>query len=332
MSISSDSSFEAENYVERKIEDALNILRALDFPRSQLNNRSALTLLALLDLRPASPWREAGMPLVGITPVMDWIQVYYEKKYKPNTRETFRRQTMHQFVDAGLALVNPDQPNRAVNSPKTVYQIEPQALELLRTFGTEQWHAALAQYQQQHESLRARYAQLRKMNRIPISLAGGSELTLTPGKHSRLIKAIIEEFVPRYAIRSHVLYIGDTGKKWAYSDEMALKQLGVNLDVHGKMPDVVLYHPGKAWLLLIEAVTSHGPVDGKRHDELARLFGNLGVGIVYVTAFPTRSDLARYVTQISWETEVWVADAPDHLIHFDGERFLGPYGSPENES
>lgn len=118
------------------IESALQILTSLGLPRAQQNERSALCLLALLDLTPNKKWAEAANPLIGITPIMDWARKHYNKDYAPNTRETVRRQTMHQFVDAGLALYNPDQPARPVNSPKAVYQIEAAALTLVRTYGT----------------------------------------------------------------------------------------------------------------------------------------------------------------------------------------------------
>ena len=75
----------------------------------------------------------------------------------------------------------------------------------------------------------------------------------------------------------------------------------------------------------MESVTSHGPVDGKRHAELAQLFAESTAGLVFVTAFPDRVVMSQYVGEIAWETEVWVADAPSHLIHFNGVRFLGPY-------
>jgi hypothetical protein len=121
------------------------------------------------------------------------------------------------------------------------------------------------------------------------------------------------------------VYVGDTGEKWGYFDQELMAELGVSVDSHGKMPDVMLYYPERNWLLLIESVTSRGPVDGKRHAELARLFNKATAGLVYVTAFPSRSIITRYLSEIAWETEVWVADAPSHLIHFNGERFLGPY-------
>jgi hypothetical protein len=310
---------------KQKVDQALEILKALDFPRAQQNERSALTLLALLNVRSDTSWTEAQEPLMGITPIMDWCRDHYGRTYAPNTRETFRRQTMHQFVAAGLVISNPDKPDRPVNSPKWCYQIAPAALELLKTYGTQEWESNFKTYFENRESLRQRYAREREMQRIPVTVVDGKQVKLTPGKHSALIKAIIENFGPRYAPGGHVIYAGDTGDKWGYFDIEGLKNLGIEVDTHGKMPDVVIYYPEKKWLFLIEAVTSHGPVDGKRHDELSYLFKDSKAGLVYVTAFPTRAEMARYLSEISWETEVWVAEAPDHLIHFDGIRFMGPY-------
>ena len=309
----------------RKIAEARHILEVLDFPRGQLNDRSALSLLALLDLKPDISWSDAQNPLIGITPIMDWCKTHYRTAYAPNTRETFRRQTVHQFVAAALAVTNPDRPDRPINSPKWCYQIEPEALKLLRSYGTDRWEDSLAAYMLEREGLRQRYARQRAMNMIPVTVAEGMDITLSPGKHSELIKAIIEEFGPRFAPAGRVLYVGDTGEKWGYFDSDTLQQLGVEVDSHGKMPDVVIYVWQRNWLFLIESVTSHGPVDGKRRDELTELFDAATAGLIYVTAFPTRLDMARFLTEISWETEVWAADAPDHLIHFDGNRFLGPY-------
>ncbi len=310
------------------IEAARQVIISLGFPRAQQNERSALCLLALLNLTPDKSWADAESPLVGITPIMDWAKEHYDKEYAPNTRETVRRQTMHQFCDAGLALYNPDNPNRPVNSPKAVYQIEPAALELARTFGSEAWHDRLTTYLAERETLVARYAKERKQNRVPVEIAPGKEISLSPGEHSELIRAIIVDFAPRFAPGSVLVYAGDTGDKWGYFDAPLLAKLGIDVDSHGKMPDVVLHYTARNWLLLVESVTSHGPVDGKRHAELEALFAGSTAGLVYVTAFPDRAIMGRYVIDIAWGTEVWVADAPSHLIHFNGERFLGPYNAP----
>ena len=164
-----------------------------------------------------------------------------------------------------------------------------------------------------------------QMSVASIIADGGVTIQLKTGKHYRLIKVLIEEFIPHFVPASKILYVGDTGKKWGYFDEAGLAALGVKMNIHGKMPDVVIHYPAKNWILLIEAVTSHGPVNAKRREELAQLFAASTAGAVYVTAFPTRADMTRYLTDISWEIEVWIAEAPTHLIHFNGERFLGPW-------
>lgn len=311
--------------VRQKIEEALQILRVLGLPRQQLNERSALTLLALVGLRADMDWSEASKPLCGITPMMDFFRDHYGKAYKPNTRETVRRQSVHQFMDAGLIVANPDEPERPVNSPKAVYQIEASALMLLRKFGKKSWEKDLKAYLATVQTLKSKYAQEREMSRIPVTLAPGTDITLSPGGQNVLVKEIIDEFAPRYASPGRFIYVGDTDEKYAYFDKAALTELGVSLDSHGKMPDVIIHYTEKNWLLLIEAVTSHGPISPKRQKELKELFGKSSAGLVYVTTFLTRKAMIAYIDEISWETEVWVAESPTHMIHFNGKRFLGPY-------
>lgn len=196
-----------------KVDEALAILTELGFSRAQLNERSALCLLAILDLKVENKWVAAANPLIGITPIMDWIRDNYDKIYAPNSRETIRRQTMHQFVDAGLALYNPDKPDRPVNSPKAVYQISPSALELLRQWGTSSWQSALGKYLESQVSLAEQYANERIQTLVPVTVSDGKEFTLSPGAHSELIRDIIEQFAPRFAQGSTLIYAGDTGAK-----------------------------------------------------------------------------------------------------------------------
>jgi hypothetical protein len=308
-----------------KIEQALQIIKDLGLPREQHNERSAFCLLALLNLSPDKDWKDAEAPLMGITPMMDFARHQYGKEYAPNTRETFRRQTMHQFVDAGIALYNPDDPSRPVNSPKAVYQIAPEVLKLIKKYGSDKWSSALYKHKGTMQSLAARYAKEREQTKLPVKLKNGIEFQISPGEHSELIKAIIEEFAPRFTPGARLIYAGDTGEKMGYFDAEALEALGVRIDSHGKMPDVILHWPENNWLVLVESVTSHGPVNPKRHTELSSLFASSTAGIVYVTAFLTRSAMGKYLGDIAWETEVWVAESPSHMIHFNGERFLGPY-------
>jgi hypothetical protein len=311
--------------IEQKMGEALKVLEALGFPRQQRNERSALTLLSLLDLKPDDVWDNASDPLMGITPMMEFFAKHYGKQYAPNTRETVRRQTVHQFVQAALILPNPDKPSRPTNSPKAVYQIEPSVLKLLREFEKPSWIGHLRKYLRTVETLKKLYARERDIRRIPIKLLNGQDIMLSPGGQNVLVKKIIDDFCPLFTPGGHVIYVGDTQTKWAYFDPDALEKLGVEIEEHGKMPDVVLYHLEKNWLVLIEAVTSHGPVNPKRRQELKELFAGSKAGIVYVTAFLDRRTMMKYLDDISWETEVWIAESSTHLIHFNGERFLGPY-------
>lgn len=163
------------------------------------------------------------------------------------------------------------------------------------------------------------------MTRLPVQLPGGQTFTLSPGGQNVLIGRIIGEFCERFTPGGKVLYVGDADKKWMIFEESDFRELGITVNAHGKMPDVVIHFQRNDWLVLIEAVTSHGPIDPKRQAELKRLFAPYKDRLVFVTAFLTRKDLTKFLGQISWETEVWVAESPDHLIHFNGKRFLGPF-------
>jgi len=316
--------------VKEKVDQSMDALKELGFPRQQLNERSALTLLALLGIKPNMAWKDASAPLCGITPMMDFFRDHYGKNYKPNTRETVRRQTVHQFMDAGLVVANPDRPERPVNSPKAVYQVEESALSLLRGYGSQAWAHDLALYLAKVKTLKEKYKQEREMARLPVVFPDGTVSTLSPGGQNVLVKEIVEQFAPRFASPGKFIYVGDTDEKYAFFDKEGLERLGVELNAHGKMPDVIIHFTEKNWLLLIEAVTSHGPINPKRQQELKKLFGKSKAGLVYVTTFLTRKALINYIDEISWETEVWVADSPTHMIHFNGKRFLGPY--PEEDS
>ena len=314
----------SESAAER-IAEAQFLLSALGFDRERTNERSALVLLSLVGIAPDTNWVDAGNPLLGTRAIMNWIRDCYEKDYAPNSRETIRRFTLHQFAEALLIEQNPDQPDRPVNSPHWAYQIHPRVLEVIRSFGQSGHEAMVAAYLAEVPGLKARYDALRKLNRIPVTLPGGRALTFSPGGQNVLIKQMIQDFCGYFAPGGEVLYVGDADAKWAVFEEQALADLGVIVNQHGKMPDLVVHLPDRGWLLLMEAASSHGPVDAKRHGELASLFGNSTAGLVYVSCFPDRREMRKYLSVIAWETEVWCADNPTHLIHFNGERFLGPY-------
>ncbi len=308
-----------------RVEDARIVLETLGMDAERSNERSALVLLALLRLAPSESWAEAANPMLGTRAIMNFIRDEYGKDYAPNTRETVRRFTLHQFVEVQLVVQNPDEPQRPVNSPKWNYQVTAEALEVLRAYGTDYWQLAVDRYLAELPGLKARYAAAREMDRIPLTLPDGSTFTLTPGGQNVLLKAMVEDFCPRFTPGGQVFYIGDAGDKWALFEREALAALNVKVNEHGKMPDLVIYIPDRNWLVLLEAASSHGPVDSKRQAELADLFAESTAGLVYVSCFPDRAEFRKYVDKVAWESEVWCADHPTHMIHYNGERFLGPY-------
>lgn len=316
----------------KKVEEAVEILQALGLPPAQQNERSALTLLALAGLGRRSRWTDASQELLRTVDVMERMRERFGKHYKPNSRETIRRQTLHQFEQARIADRNPDDPSRPTNSGKNCYALSDAVLPVIRAYGTADFDDCVDRFIiAELGSLRAAYSKRRESDAVPLNLPDGSTLALSPGKHNALQAAIIEEMGPRFAPGAHVLYVGDTAKKYVLCDDERLRSLSVEITEHGKLPDVILYFEKKNWLLLIEAVTSHGPINPKRHHELEELFAESSPGRVYVTAFLTRADFRKHAAEIAWETEVWIAENPGHMIHFNGPKFLGPYDSANAE-
>ena len=307
------------------VEEAQEILRALGMPPAQHNRMSGLTVLALCELTPDTPWSAAKRTPCTVTKgIMDYLREYYGAEYAPNTRETFRRQVLHQFVQGRIADYNPFDPGLPTNSPNAHYAITEAALEVVRCYGTDGWNSAVEKFLGEQGALAERYERNRQRRMVPIKLPDGQRLQFSPGQHNEVQKAVVEEFAPRFAPGSNLLYLGDTAKKDLFVDNVGLARLGIPITDHDKLPDVVLHDAIRNWLFLIEAVTSHGPVTPKRLLEIEEMLSPCSVDTVYVSAFPDFGEFRKHMQSIAWETEVWLCEMPDHMIHYDGERFLGP--------
>jgi BsuBI/PstI restriction endonuclease HTH domain/BsuBI/PstI restriction endonuclease domain len=273
-----------------KINEAVEVLAALGLPRRQQNERSALTLLALANLGPDVAWADIERPLLRTVDIMEFMRIEYGKDYKPNTRETIRRQTIHQFEQARVVDRNPDEPDRPTNSGKYAYRLTEEAAEVVKAFGAPGFERAVARFIEQFGTLKAAYERSRASHQIPLRFPDGSTVYLSPGEHNTLQVAIIEDFGPRFAPGATVLYVGDTARKHVIHERDHLARIGVPINEHDKLPDVVLYDAAKNWLFLIEAVTSHGPVSPKRHREIEAFLEGCTAERVYVTAFLTISE------------------------------------------
>lgn len=309
-----------------KITEAQEILKALRLPAAQQNEMSALVLLALCSIKEDTPWAKAKRASQRITKeIMAFVNDNYkaESPYAPNTRETFRRQVLHQFVQASVVNYNPDDPTLPVNSPKAHYAITPEALTVVQGYGKAEWKNKVEKFAQETTMLREKYAAERDLHRIPLIIEG-NEYYLSPGAHNEVQSAVVEEFAPRFAPGGKLLYIGDAEDNDLYVNTAGLEALKLPITEHSKLPDIVISDEKRGWLFLIEVVTSHGPVSAKRVVELEEFTKDCPYGIVYVTAFPNAKEFKKHVDDIAWETEVWLSDTPDHMIHFNGDRFIGP--------
>ena len=308
-----------------RLAEAQDILFQLGLPPKQHNKISGLTLLALCRMTKVSPWSSARRESLTIRKgIMDYVRDTLGVAYAENSREQFRRFVLHQFVQAGVALFNPDEPDLPTNSQRNHYSISDEALAAVHTYGTPKWQAARDHFLSMAGSLADRYSAARTFAQVPVTLPDGTQLTLSPGEHNAVQAAIVEAFAPRFAPGSQVLYLGDTAEKALYLNTGALQAAGLTLTEHDKLPDVVLLDSARGWLFLIEAVTSHGPMTPKRIVELKAILAGSPLGLVFVSAFPDIREFKKHAQNIAWDTEVWLADIPDHMLHFNGDRFLGP--------
>lgn len=303
-----------------KIEEAKAILNALQVPAKQQNNMCCCVLLAMSNVKENASWKNAANAWIRIHDVIEFTRENYNITYAENSRETIRKQAMHHFRNAAFIEDN----GKATNSPNYRYRLTDEMLALIQSYGTSEWDSHLTTFQKAHSSLIELYASKRVIRKMPVKI-NGVKYTFSPGKHNELQKAIIEEFAPRFAPNSECLYVGDTTEKDLVKNVEKLRNLGFEITLHDKMPDVVLYSEDNNWLFFIESVTSVGAMEPKRIKEIEEMTKGVTAGKIYVTTFLDFQTFKKFSDKLAWETEVWIAEKPDHMIHLNGSKFLGPH-------
>ena len=302
-----------------KLEEAKEILNSLKVPAKQQNGMCCCVLLAMANLTEKQSWGSATNNWIRIHDVIAFANNNYGTTYAENSRETFRKQAMHHFRNAAFIEDN----GKATNSPNYRYRLTDEMLSLIQSFGTAAWEKNWKQFIENHDSLVDLYTSKCTMRKMPIRI-NDETFTFSPGKHNQLQKVIIEEFASRFAPSTECLYVGDTEKKDLFKNSEKLQRLGFTITLHDKMPDIILYSEEKNWLYFIESVTSVGPMEPKRIKEIEEMTEGVTAGKIYVTAFLDFKTFKRFSETLAWETEVWIADMPDHMIHLNGDKFLGP--------
>lgn len=303
----------------RKMEDARDFLIKVGMPKPQQTDLCCLSLIAMAGIKPKDHWNVATNDWTRIHDIITFLNRYYKTSYAENSRETFRKQAIHGFRTAALIEDN----GKATNSPNYRYRITEETLSVLQSLKTEEEAKKIEDFLKSHDTLIDIYSSKKEMTMMPVKI-NGTDFRFSPGLHNELQKAIIEEFSPRFVPNAECLYVGDTIDKNLVNDAKKLNALGFDITLHDKMPDVVLFSQDKNWIYFVEAVTSVGPMTPKRILELRELTKNVSAGKIFVTAFWNFAMYKKFADCLAWETEVWIANMPDHMIHLNGDKFIGP--------
>jgi DNA (cytosine-5)-methyltransferase 1 len=337
-----------ENPIETKTRQAATFLRDVGLDLRGMTaihqRRTPWALLAVAHLRPGDPWSEAKSWMEDGTTkplsqreILTFWNTHYGTSYADSSYDDVKRRNLIHLELAGLVQAGARDPNAPINDPTRGHAMTLEGLALVRAYGTPEWPRALERFKQMVPDLARAAAERRRRVAVPISLASGEVLSLTPGPHNDLQRACVVDFLGRFAPDSEVLYLADAAKK-SGDDGLGrkifmkerLQALGVPAFLQGqKLVDIIAFSPSRNWLFLIEAVHSSNPLTSQRHLLLRQFLENAAAGRIYVTAFQGRRDFRKWAADISWETEVWIADNPDHLIHFNGDRFMGPHKGDE---
>ena len=302
-----------------KISETREFLKNIGMPKRQQADICCYVILAMAGIKPEMSWNEVTNEWIRIHDIIQFANTYYGTSYAENSRETFRKQALHRFRTAALVEDN----GKATNSPNYRYRLTDETLQLIKNINSNALDDAMSRFLKYHDKLVDIYASKKKMTMMPVKI-NGDDFKFSVGKHNELQKAIIEEFAPRFAPDSECLYVGDTIEKDLVKNVDKLSKLGFEITLHDKMPDVVLYREDKNWIYFIESVTSVGPIDPKRILEIEELTQNVNAGKIYVTAFLDFKTYKKFAEELAWETEVWIAEMPEHMIHLNGDKFMGP--------
>ena len=310
------------------INEALNILESIGIPLDNKTER-ALERIAVCFLAVAgvtNNWSEAiDNANLKSRDIINIVNKKFEENISSGSYDDIRRKDLKLLVIADIVVNSGVSKGSATNDPTRGYALHSDFKELIVKYKTSDWKRLLKAFNANRPSLSEILERKRNLKKIPVKLPNGKPLELSLGEHNVLQKAIIEEFLPRFGHDCSVLYIGDTSNKILHIERSELINLNFFELSHQELPDIIAYSKKNNWLYLIEAVHSSGPMSEIRVLELKKMLKNCNAELIFVTSFLSRTIFKKWMLDVAWETEVWIADNPDHLIHFNGNKFLGAY-------
>jgi len=321
------------NKLDQLVKDTQQILDDLGIPQADLTSRRkikmAKAVLALCDMKVGQPWSDTKSiddnHAYLSRDIIRYMNEHLSENIADSSYDDIRRKDLLLPVEAGIVLKAAIKKSASTNDGTRKYALSSEAAEVFRSFNSVNYKIKLSDYLSKNNSLKERMNRDREMLLVPVTLSTGESILFSAGEHNQLQKSIIEDFLPRFGYSAEILYVGDTADKFLYLKTDRLQDIGFFELSHDKLPDVVAYSKTKNWLYLIEAVHASNPITEMRKLVLDQLTENLKAEIVYITAFNDRNVFRKFAKEIAWETEVWIADNPSHMIHFNGDKFLGPH-------
>ena len=315
-------------HVQKLYSDMLDILKAVGIPVDELTSdrrREKMAGACLAAGQIVKSFKEAKSVMDGCflktRDIIDFENIHYGEIISSGSYDDIRRKDLKPLLDEGLVINSSELDQAATNNPNRGYTLSAPFANLLKAYDTNKWEERLFAFIEIHLKAKKELEKKRAMERIPVTLPSGVTLELSTGEHNLLQKKIVEDFLSKYGMGAEVLYIGDSIDKYLHRDTEALQQLHISLE-HRTLPDVVAYSREKNLLFLIEAYHSSNPMNNERVGSLKQLVADCRANVVFITAFLTKTEGLKHLKEIAWETEVWFANEPDHMIHLNGHKFL----------
>lgn len=315
--------------VRKLYSDMLDILKAVGIPVDELSSdrrREKMAGACLAAGQIVESFKEAKSVMDGsflkTRDIIAFENRHYGEDISRGSYDDIRRKDLKPLLDEGLVINSSELDQAATNNPNRGYTLSAPFANLLKVYGSSKWEDRLAYFVEVHQKAKEELERKRALERIPVTLPSGVMLELSTGEHNLLQKKIVEDFLSVFGMGAEVLYIGDSINKYLYRNAEALQQLHITLE-HGTLPDIVAYSREKNLLFLIEAYHSSNPMNNERVRQLKGLVAGCGADVAFITAFLSKTEGLKHLKEIAWETEVWFANEPEHMMHLNGHKFLG---------
>lgn len=301
------------------VDNINDILERLNFPKRHISEQTAICIMALADKTERTGLLSGHRSLsdgARIHDILNFARDVIKKRVAENTRESYRKTSLAPMMSFGVIVRHQLSPR----DPNTYYRLHPDFARILSESDNKERDKLISGFQAQHKiKERAVKSELLKGN-VLIEIGDKKTFSLSPGAHSLLEKSIVEIFGHAFLRDPQVVYLGDANPKRSYQNRIVMRRLNFPINIALPLPDVILFSAEESRLVIVEAVSTSGPVNSIRLEQLQKFTKGprkLGYRISYISAFPSRSIFRKFVEEIAWGSSVWIENEPHNIVHFE---------------